>query len=238
MTEKRRIHGEVKPGKGAFIAATLLVFIFALSTADSIGFVPYYIDGTPSAKEKSLAISQEGISLNDLPELGKEERSVLPPPTGTGGASQAPVALPESIVIPAIGLDLPIQNPSTRDINALDELLKKGPARYVDSVQLGQAGTMIVFAHSSHLPVVHNPMYKAFNRIPELEAGDTVTLRAGGMSYMYSITSVRTADANDTVISLSPDLGTRIVLVTCDTLTSKSSRYIAEATFIGVVPDN
>ena len=95
---------------------------------------------------------------------------------------------------------------------------------------------MIIFAHSSHLPVVHNQMYKAFNRVPELTQGDTITIVGDdGQKYLYSVTSVRKADVSDATIDLSPSHGTKLTLVTCDTLTGKSARFILEADFIGTV---
>ena len=143
--------------------------------------------------------------------------------------------MPERIAISAIGLDLPVQNPSTRDIETLDEYLKEGPVRYVDSARLGEKGNVLIFAHTSHLPVVKNQMYKAFNRIPELKAGDVISIEGDGRKYIYTVLSVRQADAEEATISLATTLGKRLTLVTCDTLTSKTSRFILEADFVAVL---
>lgn len=209
-----------KPPKRVFFAASIVMFFISLSAADSVGLVPYYIDGT----------SPKSVALTNLPELGEE----------TNVVSVTPTALPSRIVISSIGLDLPVQNPSTRDITALDVLLQSGPARYVDSAKLGEKGNVLIFAHSSHLPIVHNQMYKAFNRVPELSEGNVITVigtDSSGVekSYLYVVRSVRRADAEDEVVDLSPKLGTRLTLVTCDTLTSKSTRWILEADFVGVL---
>lgn len=145
--------------------------------------------------------------------------------------------LPVRITIGSIGLDLTVQNPDTRDIGILDTLLQKGPARYVDSAKLGVSGNMIIFAHSSHLPIVHNKMFQAFNNIPELKAGDPITLTgADGKHYLYSVETVTKADVESgTTIDLSPTQGTKLTLITCDTLTGKSARYILEADFVGKI---
>jgi LPXTG-site transpeptidase (sortase) family protein len=201
----------------AFLAAVIVIFFLTLSAADSVGFVPDYIDGTTPSHE---------IALSNLPELGIASDAPITSATSTG-------AKPERLLIPNIDLDLAIQNPATRDIDALDALLQDGPARYVDSALLGEDGTMIIFAHSSHLPIVHNQMFKAFNRIPELKAGDLITLQGGGKTYLYAVTSVTKADASDTKIDMSKALGTRLVLVTCDTLTGKSARFVLEAALVG-----
>lgn len=224
--EPHKQHGEEKPPKAVFMAASLVIFFLTLSAASSVGLVPDYIDGSFSpASDDAVAakpapqevLSMETVALSNLPELG-DERAVKP----------------ARILIPSIGLDLAVQNPETRDLETLDELLKNGPARYVDSAMLGtNGGNMLIFAHSSNLPVVHNQMYKAFNRISELKAGDTVTVQGGGKNHLYMVTSVRKADATDTRIDMSKTLGTRLTLVTCDTLTSKDARFVLEASFVG-----
>lgn len=210
-----------------FLAASVVIFVLSLSAADSFGFVPYYVDGTEPRHTK--------VALNDLPELGEEI------PFGTVVAEEkkkeaAPVAVvavaPTHMRINAIGLDLPISNPSTRDLEELDTVLKNGPARYVDSALLGEKGNVLIFGHSSHLPVVHNQMYKAFNKIPELKVGDSISIEGGGKEFLYSVKSVEKVDANDGIIDLAKT-GNRLTIVTCDTLTGKSSRFVLEAELVG-----
>jgi LPXTG-site transpeptidase (sortase) family protein len=207
-----------------FLATTVVIFVLSLSAADSVGFVPCYVDGsTPCGGNNELALSA-------LPQLGPSTDPASAPQTTQGSG-----VLPERIVIPEIDLDLPVQNPDTRDIGALDEILKDGPVRYVESARLQEKGNVLIFAHTSHLPVVKNQMYKAFNRIPELKAGDSITLHGEDKSYLYTVRSVRKADAEDAVIDLSPSQGTKLTLVTCDTLTGKTARFILEADFVAVI---
>lgn len=204
-----------------FLAATVVIFFLSLSSADSIGFVPDYIDGSVPLTTSGTA--NDEVALSNLPQLGEEANST----TAVG-------VEPVRMLVPAISLDLAVQNPDTRDIAVLDALLEKGPARYVDSAKLGETGTMIIFAHSSHLPIVHNKMFQAFNRVPDLKAGDSITMQGeDSKNYMYSVTKVYQADASNTNIDMSPSLGTRLVLVTCDTLTGKSARFVLEASFVG-----
>lgn len=213
-----------KPPFAVYLSVAVILFVLTLSVADSLGLVPDYIDGTGTFAVDSAS---KNLSVSNLPELGTE-------PHAQPVAPAQAATKPARIIAGAIHMDLPVQNPSTRDITALDELLKNGPVRYVDSAQLGERGNMIIFAHSSRLPVVHNQMYKAFNRVSELTEGDTITIVGeDGVKYLYSVLSVRAARAEDATIDLSPKVGTKLTLVTCDTLTSKSSRFILEADFIG-----
>jgi LPXTG-site transpeptidase (sortase) family protein len=216
-----------KPPKAVFVSATIVIFFLSLSAADSVGFVPYYVDGSTSLTTSGSTQADEQVALSDLPMLGEETQT---------DATPAPVVtFPVRLKIPAINLDLKVQNPVTTDIDTLDALLVNGPARYADSAQLGEVGNTIIFAHSSHLPIVHNAMYKAFNRIPELKSGDTITLVGqDGKSYLYTVDSIVKADATDTSIDLSTD-ATKLTLVTCDTLTGKSARYVLTAYFVGTV---
>lgn len=210
-----------KPPVGVFLAATILIFFLSLSAADSVGFVPDYIDGT--APESAPA--SQSVALSSLPDLGDASLAT----TSLG-------VLPAHISIPGAGIDLDVQNPATTDLAALDALLQNGPARFTNSAKLGVPGTVIIFAHSSHLPLVHNKMFQAFNNIPELKAGDSITLTGeDGKSYLYHVTKLYKADATNTSIDVSPSLGTRLVLVTCDTLTGKSARFVLEADFVGTL---
>jgi LPXTG-site transpeptidase (sortase) family protein len=227
-----------RPPKSVFAALTVVLFITMLSAFTSIGFVPYFIDGTEPATRTPVQ-SDAPIALTDYAQL----EGVTFTLEGEGGFSSSDTTAtaptgkaPARISIPAIDLDLAVQNPSTTDVDALDVLLKDGPARYAPSASLGVAGNMIIFAHSSHLPVVHNKMYKAFNRIPELVAGDSITLTdAAGVRYLYRVVSLKQVDVNqDATISLAVD-ATRLTLVTCDTLAGKSKRFVLEAEFIGVM---
>ena len=219
------------PPAAVFLATVFVVFILTLSVADSVGFVPNYIDGSTSGTDSVYGEQSRTVSLADLPQLGglRSIESIV-------AEIAQPVSLPERIVISAIGMDLPIQNPATKDIDALTEVLKNGPARYVDSAKLGEEGNMLVFGHSSQLPIVRNQMYKAFNNISKLSQSGLQPRDGGGEAYVYSVVSVREGDADEDVIDLSRAKGTRLTLVTCNTLGEKSARWIVEAEFIGTVP--
>lgn len=140
---------------------------------------------------------------------------------------------PDRLVIPSLGTDLPISNPQTRNIAALDEALKSAVVRYPDAATLGQqGGNVLVFGHSSHLPVVRNKLYKAFNDIETLKNGEIVQAVSGRDVYSYQVTRVYEASATDDSIPLSVQ-GHRLTLLTCDTFGKKSDRFVVEAEFIG-----
>ncbi len=215
-----------RPPKRVFFAAVVLVFFTSLSAADSVGFVPSYIDGSNSFNASGVTGQ---VRLSDLPQLSDMYKTVADSPAIPRGV------LPERIKSAAIGLDVAVENPDTRDLAVLDAAILKSAVRYVDSAKLGVPGNMLIFAHSSTYAVVRNQMFKAFNNISKLKAGDSISVEGGGVEYLYSVTSVRSVEASETVIDLSPTQGTKLTLTTCDILSGKSSRFIVEAEYVGIV---
>ena len=200
-------HNIKQPPMSVFLAAVVVIFLGSLSAATSVGFVPYYVDGVRPeshlvAISEPLGESPETVALSELPQLGIEELLVLArgltlsPDALPEGSVPLQTVLPKRIVIPQIGMDLSVQNPETRDIGLLDTLLQSGPARFMDSARLGGRGNVLIFAHSSNVPVVRNQMYKAFNRIPELSVGNVITLVGDdGVEYLYRVRSVQQVNA-------------------------------------------
>src|SRR3989338_107895 len=171
--------------------------------------------------------------LDLLPQTVSAEAAT---PTVVISAHQSnPVAvaeLPMKIEIPKINLSTIITNPTTTVIAALDKELLKGAVRYPTSAKLGEAGNVVLFGHSSYLPVVGNQAYKAFNDIQKLKPGDTVEVQGEEEVYVYAVRSVskESADKN-TPIPLMPS-GKELTLVTCNSFGKKSDRFVVVADFV------
>ena len=139
---------------------------------------------------------------------------------------------PVRVVAEAIGMDVSVSNPSSTNVNVLDNALLKGAVRYPTTALLGEEGTMLLFGHSSYLPVVYNKAYKAFNNIHKLEDGDIVSVLSDTTEHRFKVTGIRVADATEDVVELSTT-GKYLVLVTCDSFTAKTSRFVVTAEFVG-----
>ena len=139
---------------------------------------------------------------------------------------------PTRVVAKNIGLDVTVVNPATTSVDVLDEALKQGAVRYPSSALLNVDGTVLLFGHSSYLPIVYNLYYKTFDGIQNLKVGETVSVYSGTTEYRYSVTEVRVANAEQDVIQL-PSTGKHLVLVTCDSFATKSTRYVVSADFVG-----
>lgn len=162
--------------------------------------------------------------------------SALSQPGGTTPLAGQYAELPVRIVAPAIGMDNNVLNPESSDIAALDAALLKGAVRSPDSSLLGAEGTVLIFGHSSYLPIVRNQNYKVFNNIKKLKEGDIVSVMSDTAEYRYKVKSVTTdtADADQVLWVELPKEGSNLMLVTCDSFGKKSNRFIVTAEFQGV----
>ena len=165
------------------------------------------------------------------------------PPESADTAAQAPAGEPEDVpqdarelpvrvVVKDAGIDSKVVNPASTDLATLNAAVDEAAMRWPTSGLLGTNGTVALFGHSSHLPIVHNQAYKTFNGIEHLKKGAAVSVYSGTTEYRYKVTGVRVASADEDVVELPSD-GKHLVLVTCDNFGSKSDRYVVTADFAG-----
>ncbi len=193
--------------KWIFLGIFAVVFFSIVSVLGSLGLLP---EGRAVAgvSDTSLVAAVADTSVPVVPEL------------------------PERIEIPAIKLNATIENPTTTNIEALDELLLKGSVRYPTSAKLGEAGNIVLFGHSSYLPIVLNQAYKTFNGIQKLAVGDVVTVFSSGTAYTYRVRSVaKESAAGGAGIDLAVT-GRVLTLATCDSFGAKADRFVVTADFV------
>ncbi len=201
--------------KWSFLGLFAVVFLGSVSVLAQSGLLPEASAGptapTVALTRSEAAIASTSVAVSNVPEL------------------------PTKISIPAIGLSAPIANPDTTDVAILDGELLKGAVRYPTSAKLGETGNVVIFGHSSYLPVVYNQAYKTFDGIQKLAAGDIVTVYSSTAAYSYSVQSVTKESANDAAIPLSVD-GKELTLSTCDSFGAKTDRFVVVANFVGSHP--
>ena len=178
--------------------------------------------------------------LDLLPEMPSDSTSVstpspivqeLPTSEGEDVLKSADPNMPIKIEILKINLSANVVNPTTTDIEILDGELLKGAVRYPTSASLGETGNVVLFGHSSYLPIVHNQAYKTFNGIQKLVAGDTVTVSSTDTAYTYRVRSMTKESANNAAIPLSV-AGSVLTLSTCDSFGKKTDRFVVVADFV------
>ena len=139
---------------------------------------------------------------------------------------------PTKVEIPKIKLSARVENPTSTTIAALDQVLLKGAVHYPTSAKLGETGNVVLFGHSSYLPVVNNSAYKTFNDIQKLAAGDRIMVYSSDAAYTYEVRTVEKKRADDgTVIPLSVT-GKVLTLVTCNSFGAKEDRFFVVADLV------
>ncbi len=141
-------------------------------------------------------------------------------------------SLPIRVSIPIANIEVPIVSPASTDVDTLDEALTKGVVLYPNSGVLGARNNMLFFGHSSHLPVVNNPAYKAFNNLEYVRLGDDIYLDSTDTRFRYRVSSVRLTTADEELISFNTSRR-MITLSTCNTFGKKAERFVVEAIFVG-----
>ncbi len=204
----RGIVGEIEQRRGMFALAFVAFFVVSYAFLFAVGATPDPAGTTAGTGDTSAAAPQDAAYTVPAQPTTPEQ--------------------PTRIVAKSINLDVSVANPASTDIDALDQTLLTGAARYPTSALLGVDGTVLLFGHSSYLPIVHNQAYKTFDGIQNLKTGDIISVYSAAHEYQYQVTSVRIADATQDVIDLSQS-GRHLTLVTCDSFASKQHRFVVTA---------
>ncbi len=197
--------------KWSFLAAFLLVLFVTYAGLVSVDFVPDPIVAKTDIAKEVPAVTLAAAAINSQPEL------------------------PSSIEIPSINLKATIANPDTTNVETLDKALLNGAVRYPTSAKLGEKGNVIVFGHSSYLPIVHNQAYKTFDGIQKLHVGDRIVVVGSTQTYVYAVESVNSADAKSSAIPLTVD-GSKLTLATCDSFGTPTDRFVVVASLVESTP--
>ena len=169
-------------------------------------------------------------SLPNAPKTTSKPVVVTTAPTQSAAVAKA--ELPVRVTSSVIGLHVTVSNPTSTNVEKLDQALLTGAVRYPTSAQLGVNGTVLIFGHSSYLPIVHNQAYKAFDGIQNLKKGEAISVYSATTEYRYAVVGVRVADATEDVVEL-PATGKHLVLVTCDSFSKKTNRFVVTADLVG-----
>lgn len=153
--------------------------------------------------------------------------------TATPQTPEAPVRL----VIKELDIDTKIVTPASLDIEVMNESLTQGAMRWPTSAPLGVDGTLALFGHSSHLPVIIHQYYKLFTGIETLKPGKVISVYSDMTEYRYEVEGVSVVDSgaddiNSRMVELKNDKK-YLVLITCNNFGAKEKRFVVTANFIG-----
>lgn len=198
--------------KWSFFGVFIFAFFGSVVVLAQLDLLP---DTTPATAEASAIVAAPKAVLG----VSKSESTVA-------------IGLPIRIEIPAINLAATIENPTVTTVAVLDGGLLRGAVRYPTSAKLGEVGNVVIFGHSSYLPVVGNPAYKTFNGIQKLSAGDVVTVYSSSTAYTYRVRSMVKEKANDNTAIPLEISGRTLTLVTCNSFGAKEDRFVVTADFV------
>ena len=200
---------EILERKWSFLGVSLFIFVCSIVALAKLDLLP---DASRASVTPNVALAADTVLATTSPRA-------------------AVVEDPIKIEVPKISLSATIANPTTTNVEELDRYLLKGAARYPTSAKLGEDGNVVLFGHSSYLPVVGNQAYKTFNGIQKLVAGDTVTVYSSGTAYTYRVRTMVKENANDAGILLEVT-GRVLTLATCNSFATKSDRFVVTADFV------
>ncbi len=221
--------------KWSFLGVFLLVLLVTVRICVLTGFIPNAPDtAVATAATSSLDLGSASLAAV-VPLTASNASENVGVPATVNGALNMNGELPTKIVIPEVGVSASIANPATTDVNTLDNYLSYGAARYPTSATLDQQGNVILFGHSSYLPVVINQHYKTFDGIQNLKAGDLITVYSNAHVFTYSVTSEQQQSELTDSIPLTTT-GHTLTLATCDSFAQKTDRFVVTATLVGSSP--
>jgi LPXTG-site transpeptidase (sortase) family protein len=213
-----RIESEISPTSGLVVALLSFATMFSSVYAPLVFFV--------SSERLDIALSDDGGSsrgnggsssggLVESEKPVKKEAENLPP-------------IPDRLVASSIGLDTTIVNPRSRDYTVLDNALLEGAVYYPGSGYLGDTSNLLLFGHSSFLPIVRNQNYRVFNNIKNLQVGDEIEVYSRGEKFVYVVTSTTLAREDEIRVNFGAETP-MITLATCNSFGAKEDRYVVEA---------
>jgi LPXTG-site transpeptidase (sortase) family protein len=121
--------------------------------------------------------------------IAVEDRKTRIPKIPATATSTAAPSIPDRIVIPAIGLDAPIEPAAFRllDVNGVEYQQWKAPNKFAagwqtSSAALGVPGNTVLSGH-------HNIYGEVFGRLVDLQPGDQIELYSGEQLFTYEVTN-------------------------------------------------
>ena len=190
----------------SFLVCVSVFFLGSVAVLARLDLLPEPVSVTPASATNAVS--------------GKHVRETI-------SAPEEPVR----IVFPTLKKNVEVANPTSTDIAVLDAALLTGAVRYPLSAKLGENGNVVLFGHSSYLPVVRNQAFKAFTGIEKLNRGDTIIVYSYSMTYTYIVRSVSEENAESDGISLDVS-GKVLTLATCNSFGERSDRFVVVADFV------
>ncbi len=195
---------------------------------------------TPSPTDTLTAVPP---SATPVPPTATASATVATPPTrtprptapsGLYAGSGVPAFPATRIVIPALGMDAPVQLApivgETWDVSALEQSV----GHLEGTISPGEAGNIVLAGHVTLAP---DGRAGPFYRLGSLQPGDVVTVYRGGEAFLYQIDGLATVAPTDVQVAY-PTRNARLTLITCQDYDGALSAYTKRLVVFGHLVDN
>ncbi len=197
---------------------------------------------TPSPPDTPTAVPPSPTSVPPTPTV-TASATPLPPPTSTPRPTAPPglyagsgvPAFPATrIVIPTLGVDVPVQLApivgETWDVSALEQSV----GHLEGTVSPGETGNIVLAGHVTLAP---DGRAGPFYRLGSLQPGDVVTVYRGAEAFSYQIDGLATVAPTDVQVAY-PTRNARLTLITCQDYDGALSAYTKRLVVFGHLLDN
>lgn len=141
-----------------------------------------------------------------------------------------------TLMIPKIGVQVPIVQAKSRDQSEIDKLLLGGVVHYFGTAEPGEKGNAFITGHSSYYWWSDGKFNTVFSILDKLVVGDMIYINYGGRRYTYKVFDEKVVSPSDTSV-LSQDMnsldhggGVSILsLMTCTPVGTNYRRLIVRA---------
>ena len=219
--------------------AALFVFLFA-----TLNYQSFWKIGNSYLNPISRIQSEQALS-NPI-ENTLKEKLLRSPSLATAGGTNGEllsflptVGPPENrIIIPKLGLNIPLVTPSYEALLAEDweglegniqEALKLGVVHYPGTARPGQTGNFFVTGHSSYYPWSPGKYKTVFARLHELDINDEYWVFYGGDKYRYIVRSKKEVKPTNVNVLDQPINKRTATLMTCTPVGTTLRRLIISA---------
>ena len=136
-----------------------------------------------------------------------------------------------SILIPKLVINAPIQYLDTLDDETMKNKLKEGVVHYPNTAMPGQKGNVFIFGHSSYYWWDWSEYNSIFANLEKISLGDEILLKSQGKILIYRVVNTKVVESNDlSVLEQKSDY--KLTLMTCTPLGTDLKRFIVEAELV------
>jgi|GEM_PF-2590937 len=138
---------------------------------------------------------------------------------------------PRRVLVPKIGVDVAVKNPTSANVSILDAALMEGAVRYPASGLLGESKNVFLFGHSAYSRVIKNRAYHTFDGVEKLVEGDEIYVDSLDARYVYKVVRVSFLKDSEAYIDLETNVR-MLTLATCNAFGAKDDRVVVQARFV------